>query len=402
MLKKIAEFRQTMLSLRAKSNALKADGKADEAMQLYSSQYEPAVASYLGAQQELVKLTEQTVTEVEADVEARRHDNTLLTLGGLLVVVVFIVLGSVKLVSSIHDPLEQANQIAARIAQGDLSATVSTQRQDEFGQLLQSLATMNASLVRMVSQVRLSTDNIATASQEIAVGNNDLAQRTEETSSNLQATASNMDELTTTVQHSADSAQHASTLASSASEVARRGGSVVTRVVSTMQEIDTSSKKISDIIGVIDGIAFQTNILALNAAVEAARAGEAGRGFAVVASEVRALAGRSAEAAREIKDLIGTSVEKVESGMQLVSDAGSTMNDIVQSVQNVADVIAEITTAATEQSGGIANVNQSIGQLDHMTQQNAALVEEMAAAAESLRDQAHRMKEAVSVFKFNA
>jgi methyl-accepting chemotaxis protein len=229
-----------------------------------------------------------------------------------------------------------------------------------------------------------------------------LAQRTEQTSSNLQSTASSMDGLTLTVQQSADNARQASALAASASTVAQRGGDVVSQVVSTMQEIDTSSKKIADIISVIDGIAFQTNILALNAAVEAARAGEQGRGFAVVASEVRSLAGRSAEAAKEIKGLIGTSVEKVESGTKLVTDAGATMQEIVQSVRRVADVIGEITAAATEQSAGIAGVNQAIGNLDQMTQQNAALVEESAAAAESLREQADRMKQAVAVFRVGA
>ena len=300
---------------------------------------------------------------------------------------------------SIRQPLEQANALAARIAQGDLSADIETTREDEFGDLLRSLKTMNESLGRMVHQVRQSTDSIATASAEIATGNNDLAQRTEQTSSNLQSTASSMEQLTTTVQHSAENARQASTLAANASSVAQQGGAVVQQVVSTMEEINASSRKISDIIGVIDGIAFQTNILALNAAVEAARAGEQGRGFAVVASEVRSLAQRSAEAAKEIKLLIGTSVDKVASGTQLVSDAGATMNDIVQSVRRVADVIGEITSAASEQSTGIAHVNQAIANLDQMTQQNAALVEQSAAAAESLRDQANQMAQAVSVFK---
>jgi methyl-accepting chemotaxis protein len=308
-------------------------------------------------------------------------------------------MGTAWLVRSIREPLAQANDLAARIAEGDLTHSVHSDRTDEFGQLLHSLEAMNISLGRMVSEIRGGTDSIAIASAEIATGNNDLAQRTEQTSGNLQATASSMDGITQMVQHSTDSARQASSLAANASKVAQRGSEVVSQVVSTMQEIDASSKKIADIISVIDGIAFQTNILALNAAVEAARAGEQGRGFAVVASEVRSLAGRSAEAAREIKALIGTSVDKVESGTQLVTDAGSTMDEIMQSVHRVADVIGEITSAAQEQSSGIAGVHQAIGNLDQMTQQNAALVEESAAAAESLREQADRMKQAVAVFK---
>jgi methyl-accepting chemotaxis protein len=357
------------------------------------------MAAYIGGQKELVKMQEQRVIDVGADTENRRQNNSYGILVGLVVIVVLISLGTFWLVHSIRDPLDQANELAARIAQGDLSSSISTTREDEFGTLLRSLATMNDSLGRMVAQVRMSTDSIATASAEIAQGNNDLAQRTEQTSSNLQSTASSMDALTATVQQSTDNSRQASALAASASSVAQRGGSVVTQVVTTMQEIDASSKKIADIIGVIDGIAFQTNILALNAAVEAARAGEQGRGFAVVASEVRSLAQRSAEAAKEIKGLIDTSVGKVESGTRLVTDAGATMEEIVQSVRRVADVISEITAAATEQSSGIAGVNQAIGNLDQMTQQNAALVEESAAAAESLREQADRMKEAVAVFR---
>jgi methyl-accepting chemotaxis protein len=305
------------------------------------------------------------------------------------------------LIRSIRRPLVQANELAARIAQGDLSAQVDVSRGDEFGDLMKSLAVMNESLGHMVAQVRQSTDSIATASAEIASGNSDLAARTEQTSSNLQSTASSMSALTSTVQHSADNARQASALAASASTVAEKGGAVVRQVVSTMDEINASSKKISDIIGVIDGIAFQTNILALNAAVEAARAGEQGRGFAVVASEVRSLAQRSAEAAREIKSLIGTSVDKVESGTRLVNEAGGTMGEIVQSVRRVTDVISEITAASAEQSAGIAQVNQAIGNLDQMTQQNAALVEQSAAAAHSLREQAAQMARAVAVFKID-
>nr|WP_315488882.1 methyl-accepting chemotaxis protein [uncultured Rhodoferax sp.] len=398
-MQKIAELRTSVIALRDKARAARRDGKAEEALQILNTQYLPTMASYVASQKELVKMQEQHVLDVQADTEGRRHANSMGIVAGLVVVVVLIAAGTVWLVRSIRDPLDQANEIAARIAQGDLSARISTEREDEFGNLLRSLATMNDSLGRMVDQVRLSTDNIATASAEIASGNNDLAQRTEQTSSNLQSTASSMDALTATVQNSSDNSRQASALAANASMVAQRGGEVVTQVVSTMQEIDASSKKIADIIGVIDGIAFQTNILALNAAVEAARAGEQGRGFAVVASEVRSLAQRSAAAAREIKGLIDTSVEKVESGTRLVTDAGATMEDIVQSVRRVADVIGEITAAAQSQSSGIAGVNEAIGNLDQMTQQNAALVEESAAAAESLREQADRMKESVAVFR---
>jgi methyl-accepting chemotaxis protein len=398
-LKKIAGLRDTVIALRTKARAVKAEGNQDGAMQLLSTEYLPAMAAYLASQRELVAMQEQRVGDIAQATEARRMSNSLGIVGGLVVVIVAIAIGTKWLVGSIRDPLEQANRLAARIAQGDLSSSIQTTREDEFGSLLRSLAAMNDSLGKMVFQVRMSTDNIATASAEIASGNNDLAQRTEQTSSNLQSTASSMDALTSTVQQSADNARQASTLAANASSVAQRGGSVVTQVVQTMQEIDASSKKISDIISVIDGIAFQTNILALNAAVEAARAGEQGRGFAVVATEVRSLAGRSAEAAKEIKSLINKSVEKVESGTRLVTDAGATMDEIVQSVRRVADVIGEITAAATEQSSGIAGVNTAISNLDQMTQQNAALVEESAAAAESLREQADRMKDAVAVFQ---
>ena len=252
-----------------------------------------------------------------------------------------------------------------------------------------------------VGQVRHGADSVSVAAQQIAGGNADLSARTEQTASNLQQAANSMAQLTSTVNQTAESARTANQLASSASEVAARGGQVVAQVVSTMDEINTSSKKIADIIGTIDGIAFQTNILALNAAVEAARAGEQGRGFAVVASEVRSLAQRSAEAAREIKTLIGASVERVESGSRLVQDAGNTMGEIVASVQRVTDIIGEISAAAGEQSSGIGNVNGAVSQLDTMTQQNAALVEQSAAAAESLREQATRLSSVISTFKLS-
>ena len=288
---------------------------------------------------------------------------------------------------------------AERIAAGDLSTDIAVDGDTDAAQVLRSLQTLQNELRRSISAIRSGADGVTVAASEIASGNADLSARTEQTASNLQTAASSMAQLNATVRQSADSASQANQLASSAAAVAQRGGEVVSQVVSTMDEINTSSKKIADIIGVIDGIAFQTNILALNAAVEAARAGEQGRGFAVVAGEVRSLAQRSAEAAREIKSLIGSSVERVEVGARLVQDAGSTMGEIVSSVQRVSDIIGEISAAATEQSAGIGQVNGSVVQLDQMTQQNAALVEQSAAAAESLKDQAGRLAGAVASFR---
>jgi len=318
-----------------------------------------------------------------------------LAVGTLVVVLPFLWF----LQKSISEPLSQAAELAEHIAEGDLSQDVHVRGSDEAAALLRSIQTMQASLRKVVGQVRDSAESIEVASAEVATGNQDLSARTEQAASNLQSTASSMHDLTGTVTQSADAARQANQLASSAAEVAQRGGSVVSQVVSTMEDINNSSKKIADIISVIDGIAFQTNILALNAAVEAARAGEQGRGFAVVASEVRSLAGRSADAAKEIKALIGASVDKVETGSKLVSDAGNTMNEIVASVQRVTDIIGEITAAASEQSEGIAGVNSSVNQLDQMTQQNAALVEQSTAAAESLKDQAAMLTRVVSTFR---
>ena len=296
-------------------------------------------------------------------------------------------------------PLHELTTAVTTVAQGDLSRGFTSNRSDEIGQLITEVEGMRQRFNGIVQQLRSATDSINVASQEIAAGNQDLSSRTEQAASNLEETAASMEELTSTVKNSADAARQANQLAASAAEVAARGGQVVGQVVSTMDEINHSSKKIADIIGVIDGIAFQTNILALNAAVEAARAGEQGRGFAVVAGEVRNLAQRSAEAAKEIKGLIGTSVDKVEVGSRLVADAGQTMEEIVGSVQRVSDIIGEITAAAGEQSEGIGQVNTAVNQLDQMTQQNAALVEQSAAAAQSLKDQAHRLAEVIRVFR---
>jgi methyl-accepting chemotaxis protein len=312
---------------------------------------------------------------------------------GALVLIAWLTLRSVL------RPLSEVRLSMQRIAEGDLAAPLPQRRTDELGQMIAALAEMQTHLAGIVGQVRHATDSIATASREIASGAQDLSQRTENTASSLQQAASSMHELTGTVRQSAEAAQQANQLAGSAADVAARGGSVVAQVVSTMESISHSSKKIADIISVIDGIAFQTNILALNAAVEAARAGEQGRGFAVVAGEVRSLAGRSAEAAREIKSLIGASVDNVDSGSRLVAEAGATMKEIVGSVQRVTDIIAEISAASVEQSDGIVRINGSVGELDQMTQQNAALVEQSAASAESLQEQAARLAEVMAVFK---
>ncbi len=299
-------------------------------------------------------------------------------------------------------PLKDLRDAVQAIASGDLTKSVSNTRNDEIGDLIRDTEAMRQRLADTIGTVRHSVDSIGTASSEIATGNQDLSHRTEQTASNLQIAASSMVQLTSTVRQTADSARTANQLVASANSAAARGGQVVGQVVTTMEEINNSSRKINDIIGVIDGIAFQTNILALNAAVEAARAGEQGRGFAVVAGEVRSLAQRSAEAAKEIKALIGASVDRVEAGSRLVQDAGHSMEDIVNSVQRVSDIIAEISAAATEQSDGIGQVNQSVVQLDQMTQQNAALVEESAAAAESLKEQAQRLVQAVGVFRVSS
>jgi methyl-accepting chemotaxis protein-1 (serine sensor receptor) len=303
------------------------------------------------------------------------------------------------LIRGIGTSIAQALRLAQSVADGDLTQTVRIDSNDEIGQLLAALQKMNASLGGIVTQVRAGSDAIGTASQQIAVGNQDLSARTEQQASSLEETAASMEELTSTVKQNADNARQANLLAKAASGVAERGGAVVDEVVGTMQDIHAASGKIADIIGVIDGIAFQTNILALNAAVEAARAGEQGRGFAVVASEVRSLAHRSATAAKEIKALIENSVASVSTGSRLVEQAGATMREVVGSVQRVTDIMAEITAASVEQTSGIEQINVAVVQMDQVTQQNAALVEEAAAAAEAMQEQAARLAGVVSVFR---
>jgi methyl-accepting chemotaxis protein len=305
------------------------------------------------------------------------------------------------LISGITGSLAEALRVANSVAAGNLTEEIRIDRNDEIGQLLAALGKMNQGLVDIVSEVRSGTDMIATASGQIAAGNQDLSSRTEEQASSLEETASSMEELTSTVKQNADNARQANVLAESASAVASKGGQVIGQVVSTMDEINDSARKIVDIISVIDGIAFQTNILALNAAVEAARAGEQGRGFAVVATEVRNLAQRSAAAAKEIKTLIGNSVERVDAGSKLVNEAGTTMTDIVDSVRRVTDIMGEITSASQEQTSGIDQINMAISQMDQVTQQNAALVEEASAASEAMQEQAAKLALVVSVFQLD-
>lgn len=307
-----------------------------------------------------------------------------------------------RMQSSIVNELSRAAEVANAVAHGNLRVDAHTHRQDEVGNLMRALGAMTSQLNQSLSIVRDASESVRLSSAEIATGNQDLSERTEHTASNLQRAAASTEELANTVRESADASKQAHQLAATAASVAARGGVVVSQVVATMEEINVSARKISDIIGVIDGIAFQTNILALNAAVEAARAGEQGRGFAVVASEVRSLAGRSAEAAKEIKNLIGVSVAKVDDGSRLVATAGHTMTEIVASVQRVSDIIGAISDSATAQSHGIGGVNTAVGELDQMTQQNAALVEQSAAAAESLREQAERLAQVVAEFKLTS
>ena len=383
--------------------------QADAAVDLASVDPNTGIAAMQGADTTfaaLAKTMATAVTRVEAlsgevmaaSSQRSRKAAWLLGAAGVLCAAVALLL-SWLMQRKLTAELQRAAGIAGQVAAGDLVVDARSQRRDEVGDLVRALGAMSDQLGSSLREVLESSQSIRTASAEIATGNQDLSSRTEQTASNLQQAASAMAQLNGTVRQSADSAHQANQLAASAAEVAARGGAVVSRVVETMNDINTSSRRIADIVGVIDSIAFQTNILALNAAVEAARAGEQGRGFAVVAGEVRSLAQRSAQAAREIKSLIGASVEKVEGGSRLVADAGQTMSEIVGSVQRVSDIIGEITASAAEQSNGIGQVNTSVGQLDQMTQQNAALVEQSAAAAESLKDQAGRLAQVVGSFR---
>lgn len=375
--------------------------QATEATRILADESLPAQKSWIEAVRQLSEYEEQQAADIAAAVR-KNYDGmqTVLVLSTALAVL-FGIVAAWLLTLSITRPIAQAVTVAETLASGDLSAKVPAGSRDEPGQLLAALGKMTDALSGLVSQVRTNSDAIASGSGQIANGNEDLSQRTEQQASSLQQTAASMEQLNGTVRNTADTARQASQLATAASQAAVDGGRVVDEVVTTMEGISVSSRRISDIIGVIDGIAFQTNILALNAAVEAARAGEQGRGFAVVAGEVRSLAQRSAEAAREIKGLIGESVSKVEGGSKLVADAGRTMGDIVAQVKRVSDMIGEISSAAQEQTQGIAQVGQAVTQLDQVTQQNAALVEELAAAAGSLKSRAGELVGSVQQFKIS-
>ncbi|MET3444663.1 methyl-accepting chemotaxis protein [Variovorax paradoxus] len=399
--KNIVELRAKYQAAKEAVQKAKTGDNPAEAEAVFKNTFQPAAKAYETRVLELLALERKAIDDMSHAIDDanERSFNLRIVLTALT-----LLLGAAcafLIARSVTRPLGRAVKVAETVASGDLSSAIETGSRDETGQLMNALKHMNESLAKVVGEVRTGTDAIATASGQIAAGNQDLSSRTEEQASSLEQTAASMEELTSTVKQNADNARQANQLALSASEVAVKGGGVVSQVVDTMASINASSKKIVDIIGVIDGIAFQTNILALNAAVEAARAGEQGRGFAVVASEVRSLAQRSGAAAKEIKGLIDDSVGKVEAGSRQVTEAGRTMDEIVDSVKRVTDIMGEITAASQEQSTGIEQVNQAIAQMDQVTQQNAALVEEAAAAAQSMQEQAASLVQAVSVFKLD-
>jgi methyl-accepting chemotaxis protein len=396
------EVRKNYKGGRQKAIALKEAGQLQESSEVHDKVYIPAAQAYQAGIARLVKIQRDRVDALSGNIQAIKQESrrTVILLGVLSTA--FGIACAWWLGRSIVKPVREAVEVAQRVAAGDLGADPQVTSGDEIGQLQAALKHMNDQLRRMVREIRGGSDEIATASSQIAAGNHDLSSRTEQQAGALEETASSMEELNSTVTQTADNARQASQLAAAASIVAGRGGAVVAQVVETMASIDASSKKIADIIGVIDSIAFQTNILALNAAVEAARAGEQGRGFAVVASEVRNLAHRSAAAAKEIKELITDSVGKVDSGAQLVGEAGATMDEIVGSVKRVTDIIGEITAATEEQRAGIGQINQAVNQMDQVTQQNAALVEEAAAASNAMQEQAQQLARVVSVFKLGS
>jgi methyl-accepting chemotaxis protein len=395
---RITELRKAYTSSKERAIKAKAGGDTAEAERILTQEYMPTSEAYEGKQAELVKMQQGRIDAIakEIDNASRNSARAIMIVAG--VAVLFGAVCAWVLANAIVRPIRQAVDVAEKVAGGDLTQHIDASGTCETGALLRALRHMNDGLVAIVSQVRSGTDTIATASAEISAGNMDLSSRTEQQAGSLGTTASTVEELTGTVRQNADNARQASQLSIAASEIATQGGAVVDQVVQTMGAINDSSKKIVDIISVIDGIAFQTNILALNAAVEAARAGEQGRGFAVVAGEVRTLAQRSAAAAKEIKALIVDSVSKVEDGTKLVDQAGMTMSEVVDSIRKVSDIVAEIASASGEQSTGIEQVNKAIADMDSSTQHNAALVEESAAAATALRDQADKLAEVVALF----
>ena len=378
------------------------DGQPEQAGKYVLKEMRAAQTAFFTAIDALADFQESLMMKDGALAKENGEFAVEMTVALSVIAAIAAVLIGVFITRSITIPVNRAVALAQTVAAGDLSSRIDADGKDEIGSLLRALAHMNDTLNSIVGQVRTSTDDIASATGQVASGNMDLSSRTEQQASALEQTASSMEELTSTVKQNSDNARQANTLAVSAADVARQGGAVVSEVVTTMAQINDSAGKIADIIGVIDGIAFQTNILALNAAVEAARAGEQGRGFAVVASEVRNLAQRSAGAAKEIKTLINDSVEKVEAGNKLVARAGTTMTEVVASIQRVTDIMAEITAASHEQEVGIEQINKAINEMDSVTQQNAALVEEAAAATGALEQQASQLAEVVSVFKLDA
>jgi methyl-accepting chemotaxis protein len=396
---RILEERKLALASIPRVAAIKASGDSAAVQAFVSNELNPAVERYLKAQDAYVAGLDKEREGIRAEVQVVRMRYVLTSFAVYGAVAMLGMLLSWRLVRSITAPLAQAAGLADAIAEGDLTRTVDSDRQDELGHMLRSLSAMGSRLRTIVEEVRSGVDAVSSASIEIANGNQDLSARTEQTASHLEETAASMEQLTATVSQAADTARQADLLASTAARSAEHGGNVVGQVVQSMQKITDSSHRIADIIGVIDSIAFQTNILALNAAVEAARAGEQGRGFAVVASEVRSLAQRSASAAKDIKHLIDSSVDSVAAGSAQVAQAGQSMDEIVASVRRVSDLIGEITASSSEQRDGISQVNHAVTHLDQMTQQNAALVEESAAATASMRDKAQRLANVVSVFQ---